>query len=508
MSHVAPHEWAELADGLLSDARADKLTRHAAGCERCAAARDQVAAARSVFGDIRATEAPSLPWDHIGARIYWANSSARHRSGRSARSGRGRRLRFMPLFFMGTAAVAAAAVAAAWLSLGGGSDEPVAVGPAKVAVGVASTTPELAPTTRLGSTAQRATPLSGVVVFARGDVQVNGAPLAFDKVIEAGATIDTRSGQVTIQFDQASGFTAGPETQVDVRAFDAEHVELVVRGDIFVDVAHDVTRKANRRVRVLAGDRVVEVRGTAFHVGHRNGRLDVSCSRGQVVVKSARHEVSVGAGHRLRLGDQEPVGALRAHPISAEYRSQLANQTRLPMLPAWVGASALFRASSTLDVKGPARSAVRVDGVVVGTGKFSMRVMSGRHHVERAGADGRWRAGKWVELAAGQTRVAPALPRARVGRVGARRARTAELSRALGSSGRINRCMMPLRKQGLASGSFIVFDIGITAAGNVDHLNIVETNLPTRTARCVRDAVDMVSFVRGPAAAVRHRLSF
>ena len=142
--------------------------------------------------------------------------------------------------------------------------------------------------------------------------------------------------------------------------------------------------------------------------------------------------------------------------------AQMQRLTRLPMLPVWGGAKTVFRSSSTLQVIAPAASAVRVDGIKVGQGRFAMRVVSGRHHVEHAGKAGTWRAGRWVDLVAGKTHAAPlrARPAAsgKASSVG-RRKRAAELARALRSSGRISRCVVPLRKQGLATGSFVVFDI-------------------------------------------------
>ena len=492
MAHVAPHRWADLDAGRVTDREREALERHARDCQECAAERELILATRGVFGDMRDVEPAELRWDHIGARIYWVTSSER----RAAARHRDRRPSWRSVWIAAGAAcsLAIAGLVTARLL----ASRPPIQSPPVTAEGTGGDPPvaESAP----GTSPDRPTspePLVGVMTFLQGEVRSGDAPLEFDRPLSAGDVLVSGNGRIAVQFGPDSGFELGPNSVLTVRALDSKSIELGVTGSIDVDIA---TRRDGQTFAIVAGDRRVVVRGTAFRVDHRDERLDVSCLRGRVVVTDGPRQMDVAAGERLILAIRT-LAEDRARRLSDDELEALDRSLSIPLLPAWTAADALYATSSTLDVRASAGQQVEVDGVRVGDGQLRMRMMSGRHQV----------ADTWVDLAAGmraQTVVATRSPPAATTRKSDRRARRKQLERAVAGNSRVRQCLRPLEKLELIEGSFVELDIGINADGTQGHLNIVKSNVPPQVQRCLRDVVDQVSFPPGPKAELRYRLSF
>jgi hypothetical protein len=260
---------------------------------------------------------------------------------------------------------------------------------------------------------------------------------------------------------------------------------------------------------VIAGDRTIEVRGTAFRVSHRDGEVAVACEHGRVAVSSGDATVEVGAGQALSVGDTEPLLGRVPRPLGdAELASLVAS--RAAALPMWTEPATVLRTTVPLAVVAPRSRAVRVDGVVVGSGPVWMRVAPGRHLVEAEQAPGRFSPARWVEVGAGPSRplvLAAAAPPPTAEHRAGRAARRAELARVL-DQGRLRTCVRALEKQGIAAGTHVDLELGVDGNGAIRFLNIAGTDLPARTAGCVRDAVAAARLGAGAAATWRHRISF
>jgi hypothetical protein len=228
----------------------------------------------------------------------------------------------------------------------------------------------------------------------------------------------------------------------------------------------------------------------------------VACAHGEVAVVSASgDEVAALAGQVLRWdGKVQRAGTLDLDAIAALEREVF-------RVPAWPGAGALRETSSTLAIAASAKQRVDVDGVTVGAGSLSVRVMSGRHHVRAEGVPG-----AWVELdpgaAVNMPVNLPARPRPGAPSPAREKQRRAELEAALSRSPRLHTCVRALDKQGILQGAYIILDIGILRDGTIGHLNIVDSNLGRSTARCVRDMVDNIDFTPGPAATIQQRIAW
>ncbi|HUS65998.1 MAG TPA: FecR domain-containing protein [Kofleriaceae bacterium] len=493
---MTAHRLADAAAGRLGEREQERVAQHVAGCDRCRTRAGRIERARAAMSDIAELAAPDLGWDQIGVRLYWESSSAKHRAMRDQqRPWWRRRVAFaVAVPALGAAAVAVALVA--WPRGDEATSAPVAAAPA--AAPVAAGQPAVADG------------LTGVITFASGPVTVDGKALSpaelFDRPIAAGARVATGDGRVVVQFGAGSGFALAPRSTATLARFDERAVEIQIEGGVEVAVA---PLRPEQRFDVVAGRHRVGVRGTAFQVDHRGGALDVTCAHGKVVVSDGAGEVAVSAGEALRLLPDVLLARARRMVVDPAELAELEATLAAPLLPAWTAPRALLDTSSTLDVGAAAGRGVRIDGVDVGDGTFSMRVMSGRHHLEVAGADGRWGTGTWFDAAPGQHQHAPLDPAPLAGAAApraARRLRTQQLTTAL--EDRTAHCMEPLEKRDLVAGSFIVFDVGINADGTQGHLNVIDTNVPPEVASCLRRAVDAVELPAGPAATVRHRLAF
>lgn len=476
--HVPPHRFADAAAGRLPARAIERDRRHAARCSRCAGARDRVLASREAMAEVAAAAPPELGWDHIGARIHWSTSRQQRAAARRGRPAW--------RWAAGAGVLAVGAVAALTWTSRGRAPAPRAELPAEVTAPAPA--PEPAPPAAL----------AGVVTFAAGEVALDGAPLAFDRLLGPGSVLRTGDGRVGVQFAAGSGFALAPGSELRVLAFDERRIELAVSGEVDVDVTR---RRPGQSLAIVAGDHRVVVRGTAFRVGHRDGELEVTCTRGKVVVTGGAEEVDVRAGERFRVVSEAfSEAALRSVPLSPEERQILEQSLRVPLLPAFPGARALLDTTSALEVEAAADRSITVDGVAIGEGSFQLRVMRGRHHVAADGDEG-----AWIETAAARDRTVVAPPPSPTPSAPGRRR---ELAEAVEAGDRVHRCLEPLAKHGLVEGSYAVFDVGIAADGSQAHLNVLDSNLSPAIQRCLRQAVDAVQLPAGAAARFRYRLAF
>jgi hypothetical protein len=541
--HIAPHRLAGAISGRASGRERVRVERHVASCERCMAARERLERARLAMTDIAAQPGPELGWDHIGVRVYWSTSSARHAALRDRQRGWWHQPPLLAaLSALGLAAAAGFALTV-WSSQDDWSATPTPPAPAPpTATATAAPAARVAPTIPPAAAAVASAPLRGVVTFASGAVSVDGArprpkvgdvdvAALFSSAIVEGAYLRTGEGRLVIQFGPASGLALTPRSSVRLRRFDERVVEIAVEeGAVEVEVSH---RRMDQVLSVVAGRHRVSVLGTKFRVANRAGDLDVKCARGQVVISDGNSEVALSAGEQLEVLQQSLLARALRQVIDHQRLAALERDLARPLLPAWTESRALFDTSSTVALEAPAGRAVRVDGVRVGAGSFALRVMSGRHHVQVASAAGAFEHGVWIDaeprareearadddgvvrlLTAGSAGApsasaaepAPGLDDAAVG--AARRMRRGQLERAVKSSPRALQCMSPLAKRDLVAGSYVLFDVGVNADGSQGHLNVVRSNVPPDVERCLRGVVDGAALPVGPESTVRFKLAF
>lgn len=507
MRHIRPEAWADAARGRLSEAQLTRMDRHAGTCSRCASSRERVERAMETFADIRAREPGELKWEHIGARIYWVTSSER-------RIGRRESGWLEPRWFAPVTAVAAAAalvvVVVGAMSFGwfGADDSPSTRAAPQMAGDADDGIDNGLMAERMASTPPVVTapePLTGLVTFMAGEVMHNGAPLRFDALIAPGDRLQTRAGgQVAVQFGAEESFTLHSESRLTLVAFDDQRVQLDLDGDgdIVVDVSH---RRPGQIFAVDAGDRQIQVRGTRFSVSLRPDGLRVACSEGEVAVLGDAGETAVPAGRFAQfLG-----GAPNLRDMAPNEVEDLGRW--LFRVPTWTAAPELRDNTSQLRIGASAKQGVEIDGVLVPTGTFAMRVMPGRHLVRTDGGEGSWvevDPGARVEAATPATPAVAVASSAAKRRSKARSKRRRQLNRALAGGTRLEGCVRALRKQGVLASAFIELELGVNARGTIGHLNIMDSNLSRETANCIRDAVDRIPFGKGPAANWKHRIEW
>ncbi len=475
MKHVAPHVWADAFAGKLAEREVAELDRHADDCARCRTARDRVQRASSSFPALRAQQAPELGWDSIRARVHWSVSTERH-----VKVHRVPHLR-------------------AWIGAG-----ILAVGAASVVVAlhVQHAHPQPTPIATHAPVAPKPATLAASVSRLAGDVLVDGVvpDHPFAHPIGAGTVIATgRSGRIDAQFGEASAFALGPRSQLELRRFDAEVIELAVDGTVDVVVS---ARGKNQRFLVDAGDRVIEVRGTRFAVKHGATGTTVACQHGLVAVRDANdasHELEVGAARKASMPTGHAISDVHAVPLSADELDELARTTPWAT-PGWT--PDLVARTAPLEIVGPSARMLRVDGVELGAAPFAVRVAPGRHTVEAADPAGRFKRAGWVDVGTEPTHFtaniiddAPPADGARV--------RGKQLHAGVDHA-RLAQCTRAIAKQGL-TGAYVQIEIAVDSAGAVSFLNVLDTDLPESTASCARDALAAVHFGRGPAATWRER---
>lgn len=493
--HIKPHRWADALAGKVSDSERAEMSRHAEGCRACARARDRVGRASDTFPIIRAEESPELPWDSVRARVHWSVSKQRREKQGAPARGKVPALAWAAL----------AAAAAGGLAVVTGS-APVGA-PVAVSDPVAKLVPP--PTAAPAATKPAPTPIAGLVNrVSAGDVMIDGArPEAlFSRRIVAGTVIATGEGRLDVQFGDASAFALGPHSTLDIRRFDAEAIELAVDGTIDIEVA---PRAPGQRFIVFAGEHAIEVRGTQFRVRHEPDATTVACRHGLVAVQDrAKRTALVGNARQVRVAAGASVEDTRVVPLSVDELGSLAAATPMT-LPVW-NAETLLATSAPLEVTAAGAREIRVDGIELGTAPLRVRVMPGRHTVEATDTAGRYRRAGWIDVAAPSAGARPArLEVAPEPPPGAASAAIAERRRQLTAGidrASLARCTRSIAKAGLTD-TYVQIEIAVDQTGAVGFLNVIDTDLPSATAGCVREVLADVRFKAGPAATWREKLS-
>jgi hypothetical protein len=474
--HVAPHRWADLWAGRVDNAQRSVMERHAERCAACARVRRRVTRASDSFASIRTRLAPEVSWDEIRARVHWSVSTERRAALRKRRPAYG-------WIVAATAAGVAAALATGGIPPPAATQQPVAVRSEPAA-------PPAPPA-----------PLVGLVNRVAGDVMVDGVRPSdlFARALTQGSSLATGDGRVDVQFGTDSAFALGPMSTLALRRFDARTIELAIEGTVDITVA---LRADGQRFLVDAGERVIEVRGTRFRVSHDARITSVACLHGRVTVSDKAGKagkigkIEVGAAQRFSVAAGRPVSGEHTVALSAEDSAAF---IQAPLaLPLW-GPAALQQSSAPLEIATVGRRGVRVDGIELGTAPLRVRVMPGRHGVEAADnvGVGRFRRAGWVDVAAGPTgaRLAiPAEPPPTSGITERRRQLRAGIARPL-----LDRCVRSIAKAGL-TGTYVQIEIAVDAQGAIGFLNVLDTDLPSATASCVREVLAGVRFGRGSAA--------
>jgi hypothetical protein len=462
------------------------MAEHADTCRACSRARERVERASQSFPALRTQQPPELRWDRLRAQIHWSVSSARRATQPRSRT------RMTGGIVLGAAAAATLAAV-----LGGAlttERPPADPGPERAATAASLAAPAPAPAPIA---------LGALVVREVGDqVMIDGTVRRqiFDEVLGPGAVIATGASRVDVQFDDGSAFALGPASALKIARLDSERIELHLEGGT-LDVA--VRRRApEQRFVVVAGARTIEVRGTQFRVEHdEHDTTRVACAHGKVAVRDAGGEIELGASRKLQLTAATRVDDAAIAPLADAEHAELLHAAPLT-LPVWTDPAQLVATSAALEVATVANRDVRVDGVEVGQGPLRVRVMPGRHTVETTDGAGRFQRAGWVDVTARTpARLAVHAPATSSGGAATRRR---QLGAALDRS-RLAQCTRSLTKSGL-SRTFVHVELGIAQSGAVEFLNVIDTDLPSRTADCVRDVIASVRFASGPAATLRYRV--
>ncbi|HSD88122.1 MAG TPA: FecR family protein [Kofleriaceae bacterium] len=488
--HVRPEKWADAFAGRLGDKLVAEMDAHAEDCPRCAQQRDRIRRSSSTFPSLRTEAAPELSWDTIRARVHWSVSSEKRAQQRGV-SRRG--VRFFAAGLVATGGVLAAAL---WTSpiapTRTPSTAPVAVKD-HAPIPVTLVSPAPAPLVGLVSRLSGQVMIDGV---RRGSTEPKGND-AFERTLPAGTVIATGEGRVDVQFGADSAFSLAPRSTLELRRFDAERIELAVEGTVDLTVA---PRAPGQRFFVIAGDQTVEVRGTQFRVTHDTAGTQVACRHGRVVVSDPAGTAEVATARKLAVAARAQVDPTRVAALSAAELDQLAEATPATM-PMWTDAATLVQTSAALEIATVGKRAVRVDGVELGEAPLRVRVMPGRHTIETADAAGRFRRSGWVDVTAAKP--ARMVVQAEAAPTGGTAERRRQLHAGIDQV-RLANCARAIKKAGLSS--FVHIEISIDETGAVAFLNIIDTDLASSTASCVREVLADVPFRGGPAATFRDKI--
>lgn len=478
-AHVKPHRWAAAFAGKLAADVVAAMDTHADGCPRCAQGRDRVQRASQSFPALKAQSSPELAWDSVRARVHWEVSKEKRASKRALPRSRSRWL--VPAF--GIAALAAGGVAVAVFA--GGDSRPT---PTATATKQPATPARVRP---------EATQLAAVVVREIGPQRHS-----FDQLVHAGDVVTTHDARLDLQFDEASALSLGPSSILSVRRLDTEEIELFLQqGTLDVTVSK---RSPDQRFLVsLATGRTVEVRGTQFRVTESGTSSRVECAHGKVSLRDGSGEVEIAGARKLELGVQAQVVSVRPAELSADELKGLVEATPMTM-PVWPGAAQLAQQTTPLEIATAGVRDVRLDGVELGSAPLRVRVLPGRHTVETADQAGRFRRAGWVDAAAGK----PARLEVRAEEPApsntAATARRTQLHAGIDRA-RLASCTRAIAKAGLTD-TYVKIEISIDETGAVQFLNIIDTDLPSTTASCVREVLADVRFTAGLAATFRDKL--
>jgi hypothetical protein len=489
--HVPPHRWADAAAGRVEQRDHDDMTRHAESCTACAKARAHVAAGTGALASIRAQTPPELPWETIRTKVYWEVFS----EFRSRPHGL-QRVR-PPLARPWAWAMLATAAAAAGVYLYASSgDAPMVSAPVASAPVPAAAAPAPA--------------LAGIVSRLSGDVLVDGIPRNDDQLFAATLPVGTRlatgDGRIDVQLGAGTAASLGPRSTLALRRVDDKSIELVVEGTVDVEVA---PRAPGQRFLVIAGDDTVEVHGTQFRVRHDAQGTAVACRHGLVSLRDAHGEVQIATAKHVEVAAGHVVEESAASDMSADELAQLALATPVTT-PSWGDPDAALHATSALEVITPGKRAVRVDGVERGDAPMRVRVMPGRHLVEAADSAGRFKRVDWVEVGAGSSTssvpVAAVTAAVEAVPMPSAAARRQQLRAGIEiAKSRLAHCVRAMTKAGLGD-TYVQIEIAVDASGAVGYLNVVDTDLPSATAGCVREALADIRFAAGDAASWRERI--
>ncbi len=475
-SHIAPHLWADAIAGSIAPQRLDMMERHAAGCPRCARARNEVERATSTFAAIRNQVAPAVGWDSVRARVHWSVSTAKH-----SRVG----MRVLPRptlrtlsFALGCAFLVAGGIVA-YVAIRRTPTEPAAV---RVAVPPVPA------------------PIHAVVTKLAGDAWVDGVEASdvFARPFAVGTTLTTGEGQIDIQLGDSSGVSLGARSTLRFRQLNVTAIELEVDGLVDIDLRQ---RTPGERFVVAAGSHTIEVRGTRFLVEHDARGTRVACHHGRVDVTAAERSdaVAVEAARTALFAPNVPVSDVQPVALSPDEIGKFGRSAPWTM-PVWTD---VLAHSGPLRVTATAGRQIRVDGIEIGAAPVQMRVMLGRHTIETADAYGRFHRAGWVDVRAGHTAAFEVVePVARPASATIAR-RKKEFADGLDRN-RLLACTRRLAKSGLSD--TVKFEIAVDADGAINMMNVTDTDLPGDTAACVHDVLSSVRFRPGPAASWRDRL--
>jgi hypothetical protein len=493
--HIAPHRWADLWAGRIPESEREVMDAHADRCRACGRARERVKRASDSFAGIRNQVAPEIGWDSVRARVHWSVSKARNEQARDRSS----RVHVPRLAWSALAVAIAGGLAVVTPSADPGERTQRSMAhPANVPAPATPAAVVPAVTTA---------PLHGLVTRVTGPLLLNGRRAdVFRDPLVAGTVIATEAGHVDVQFGIESAFSLGPTSSLELRRFDESLVELVVDGTIDVALAR---RAPGQRFVVIAGDRTIEVRGTQFRVQRDRNATTVSCHHGFVVVtdKIGSAPIAVGKARRVVLAAARPLGEAHVESMSADELSVLARATpmALPSITRWEDHQAVAASSAPLEITTPEPREVRIDGVEVGVAPLTVRVMAGRHTVDAADHAGRFRRAGWVDVATASSH--PARLAIRTEHVSSHSLgeRPRQLHAGIDRA-RLRSCTRSIAKAGL-TGTYVEVELAVDAQGAVGFLNVIDTDLPSATARCVRDTLADVRFGPGTAATWRERVN-
>ncbi|MFT3700711.1 MAG: FecR family protein [Kofleriaceae bacterium] len=492
--HVAAHRWADMLAGSVPDAERDAMNAHAKECSQCARAKARVQRASDSFPMMRQQATPELAWDSVRARVHWAVSKAKRGGGDPAQTGPHLpiRTRWFPPESYRRWPVAIAATAA--VALGGygvyrmiDRDKPAPV--AAVPAERAPIAVELV-----------ANPITASVSRLAGDVMIDGTraatETAFAKQLGQGTVLATGDGRIDLQFGDASAFALGPHSELELHTFDADTIELDVRGTIDLEVA---PRAKRQRFLVVAGDKTVEVRGTRFTVkADRDGTL-VECQHGLVAVRDAHGEIEVGTARKAFV--KTDVAATKVVPLTAD---EIAGMTASApwAMPGWDR----IADGAPLAIVTEREHVMRVDNVELGRAPFVMRAQPGRHTIEVADRTGTWRRSGWVDLKAATPSHFDALELTEPTATPTVATRKQELSTRIDRT-KLRQCTRRLAKSGLTD-TFVQIEITVDVQGQVDVLNVLDSDLPSDTTACIHDAIAAIRFAPGAMMTWREKLTF
>lgn len=495
MKHIAAHRWADLQAGKLDPKSAQAARAHAAQCAACRSVRDHVVAGMLEFSELAQAPAPELRWESTRTQIHW-QVAAERRAAADVQPAWYRRRTWQL-----AALVPALAAAGVWFAMHRSATPQGAATSGTPTI--AATSPDAAPmATASAALTGWFTKVQGGAVVVDGYRADDDAKMVslFDRTVAPGATIATADASVHVQFGAASAFGLAPRSTATLRRFDERAVELVVDGVIDVEVA---ARAPNQRFVIVAGTRTIEVRGTQFRVDHRGELLSVWCRHGRVVVADGSRSVDVVGGTGVTL-PADSIGSAATWPTATPLNSD-AMATLAAATPVATAGAASANDGSVIAVRATAGRAVRVDGVDVGTGSMWLRGSLGRHRVEAATTQGRFRDGVWVDAVA-RPSVAQAIVRdSEIELDEARRARQSQLRSRVNKQA-LAACMRSVAKQGFGD-AFVALQIKVTSRGEIAVLNAVDSDLSASIVECVRATVSQVSFPAGAEVTWVERLA-